>query len=78
MKNGRPHVVALVTGQLAALTDSEPEEFDLYPADSSGVNFVCRSYESEPWVTLSFGALDDGTPYLYTGGRITPRSSGGR
>jgi hypothetical protein len=75
MADGRLHVVTLITGQLGSLTDSEPEEFDLYPADSSGDNFVCRSHERQPWSTLSFGALGDGAPYLYSGGRITLRVS---
>jgi CubicO group peptidase (beta-lactamase class C family) len=74
MSDGRLHVVALVTGQLGVVLDAEPEEFDLYPADASGGNFVCRSHENEPWATLSFGTLDGGVPYLYMGGRITLRA----
>ncbi len=74
MSDGALHVVALLTGQLALVRDSEPEEFDLYPADASGDNFVCRSHENEPWATLSFGTLDGGAPYLYVGGRITLRT----
>jgi hypothetical protein len=73
MRDGVLHATALVTGALAELRELEPEEFDLHPADLSGDNFVCRSHEREPWTTLSFGALEDGTPYLYTGGRITLR-----
>jgi CubicO group peptidase (beta-lactamase class C family) len=36
-------------GPLAVVTEAEPEEFDLLPADSSGDNFVGRSRVGEPW-----------------------------
>jgi CubicO group peptidase (beta-lactamase class C family) len=72
--DGGLHAVVLVTGELAVLTEAEPEEFDLLPADSSGDNFVCRSYEGEPWTTVSFSVLDGGQPYLFTGGRVTLRA----
>ena len=69
-------MVLTMTGHLAALTASEPEDLFLYPAEppgSSGTRFVLRSREDEPWVPLSFGQLGDGTPYLYVSGRVTPR-----
>ena len=66
-------MVLTMTGELAALTATEPEQLVLFPADSSGANFVCRSRDDEPWVPLSFGALADGTPYLFMSGRVTPR-----
>ena len=72
MRDGRLHCVVLTTGPLAENRDSEPEEFYLYPADASGDNFVCRSFDDQPWSTISFGALDDGTPYCYNG-RVTLR-----
>ena len=74
--DGQLRAVFETTGPLGAIRDSEPEEADLYPADSSGDNFVCRSHDAEPWVPLSFGALADGRPYLYMGGRITLRAGG--
>jgi hypothetical protein len=61
------------TGELATLSESVPEELILHPADGSGANFVCRSYDREPWMPVSFGQLADGTPYLFGGGRVTPR-----
>lgn len=73
-RGGRLHGVVTTTGQLAAVREAEPEEFDLYPADLSGDNFVCRSHDDEPWTTVSFGRLSDQTPYLYAGGRITLRA----
>jgi len=76
VRNGQLRIVLTMTGNLAALTDSEPEELPLYPADpfdSSGTRFVLRSRDDEPWVPLSFGQLGDGTPYIYLSGRITPR-----
>jgi CubicO group peptidase (beta-lactamase class C family) len=73
VRDGRLHMVLTMTGELAALTAAEPEQLVLFPADSSGANFVCRSRDDEPWVPLSFGALADGTPYLFMSGRVTPR-----
>jgi hypothetical protein len=74
--NGQLRIVLTMTGNLAALTESEPEELPLYPADSfdsSGTRFVLRSRDDEPWMPLSFGQFGDGTPYIYLSGRITPR-----
>ena len=71
--DGKLRAVLTMTGNLAALTDSEPEELILHPADSSGTRFVVRSRDDEPWVPLSFGQLTDGTPYIYLSGRVTPR-----
>jgi CubicO group peptidase (beta-lactamase class C family) len=73
VRDGRLHMLLTMTGELAALTGTEPEELVLYPADSSGADFVCRSRGDEPWVPLSFGELADGTPYLFMSGRVTPR-----
>jgi CubicO group peptidase (beta-lactamase class C family) len=72
--DGRLRAVALVTGQLAVVTEAEPEEFDLLPADSSGDNFVCRSRVGEPWTAVSFGVADGGRPYIFAGGRVTLRT----
>ncbi len=74
VRDGRLHAVVTPTGQLAAMRDADPEEFDLYPADSSGESFVCRSFDDEPWTAVSFGRLADQTPYMYVGGRITLRA----
>ena len=73
VRDGGLHVIVTPTGGLAALIDSQPMELSLCPADASGVNFVCRTHDDQPWSPLSFGALADGTPYLFLGGRITPR-----
>jgi CubicO group peptidase (beta-lactamase class C family) len=73
VRDGRLHLVITVTGELADLFDSEPAELILYPADSSGDRFVLRSDENDPWISLSFGHLPGGTPYLYFTGRVTPR-----
>jgi len=73
VRDGQLRIVLTVTGNLAALTDSEPEELFLRPADSSGTRFVLRSHDDEPWVPLSFGQFGDGTPYIYLSGRVTPR-----
>jgi CubicO group peptidase (beta-lactamase class C family) len=73
VRDGRLHGIATPTGELAALREAEPEEFDLYPADLTGDSFVCRSFDDEPWAPVSFGRLADQTPYLYSGGRVTLR-----
>ena len=73
VRDGRLHMVLTITGELAALTAAEPEQLVLFPADSSGANFVCRSRDGEPWTPLSFGELADGTPHLFMSGRVTPR-----
>jgi CubicO group peptidase (beta-lactamase class C family) len=67
------HMILTPTGELARITDSQPMELSLYPADTSGLNFVCRTHQDQPWNPLTFGCLADGTPYLFLGGRVTPR-----
>ena len=71
-----------MTGNLAALTDSEPEDLILHPAepfnpfdpiDSSGTRFVLRSRDDEPWAPVTFDRLADGTAYLFMSGRVAPR-----
>ena len=74
VRDGRLHLRLTATGDLATLTEAQPEELVLYPADASGVNFVCRSRDDEPWIPVSFGQLTDRTPYLFAGGRVTPRT----
>jgi len=74
VRDGQLRMVLTTTGPLADLIDFEPEELALYPADSSGLHFVLRSHDDEPWVPLSFGQLEDRTPYLYLGGRVTLRA----
>lgn len=73
-RDGRLHVILTPTGELATLTDSAPMELSVCPADASGLNFVCRSHDDQPWSPLTFGWLPDGTPYLFLGGRVTPRT----
>jgi CubicO group peptidase (beta-lactamase class C family) len=73
VRDGQLRMVATTTGELAAITDSQPEELILHPADSSGTNFVCRSHEDEPWTPLSFGRTADQSCYLFLGGRVTRR-----
>jgi hypothetical protein len=75
VRDGQLRMTLTMTGNLAALTASEPEDLLLHPADSSGTRFVLRSRDDGPWVPLSFGQLGDGAPYLYLGGRVTPRTA---
>ena len=87
VRDGQLRMVLTMTGNLAALTDSEPEDLVLYPAeppdpagssDSPGTRFVLRARDDEPWMPLSFAELGDGTPYIYLSGRVTPRTGLGR
>jgi CubicO group peptidase (beta-lactamase class C family) len=48
--------------------------FDLHLADAGGDNFVARSRDTDPWTPVSFARLADQTPYLYLGGRVTPKA----
>ena len=73
VRDGQLRMVVTMTGNLAALTDSEPEEVILHRADSSGTRFVLRSGDEDPWVPLSFGQFGDGRLYIYLSGRVTPR-----
>jgi CubicO group peptidase (beta-lactamase class C family) len=74
-RDERLHVTITPTDRLAALTDQAPEEFVLYQADPSGVNFLYRSGHDEPWTPVSFGQLGNGTPYLFLGRRVAPRTA---
>jgi CubicO group peptidase (beta-lactamase class C family) len=74
VRGDRLHVLSSMTGDRAALDDEGPVEFTLHPADSGGDNFVFRRHDRQPWTPLIFGRLGDETPYLYTGGRVTPRT----
>jgi CubicO group peptidase (beta-lactamase class C family) len=73
VRDGQLRMVLTMTGTLAGLVDSVPEELILHPADSSGRRFVLRSHEGEPWIPVSFGQLEDRSPYLYLGDRVTLR-----
>jgi CubicO group peptidase (beta-lactamase class C family) len=63
------------TGELAELS-SEPnvKEFELLPLDDSGDRYVFRYHESQPWAPVSFATFADGAPYLFLGGRATPKA----
>jgi len=74
IQDGRLHLAATTTGDLATLIEATPEDLILYPADTSGLNFVCRSHDNERWTPLNFGQLPDRTPYLFLSGRVTPRT----
>jgi CubicO group peptidase (beta-lactamase class C family) len=74
VRDGRLHVVSSTTGDRAEFDEDGPMEFELHPVDSTGDNFVFRRLDWQPWTPVIFGQLGDQTPYLYTGGRVTPRA----
>jgi CubicO group peptidase (beta-lactamase class C family) len=71
------HALITMTGARGEFSENEPEDVVLHPADASGDNFVCRSLERDPWTAVSFARLEDGTPYIRVGDRITLRAEGG-
>jgi CubicO group peptidase (beta-lactamase class C family) len=75
VRDGRLRLLLTATDELAMLTEAQPEELILYPADASGLNFVCRLQDYDPWAPVSFGHLADRTAYLFGGGRLTPRTA---
>jgi hypothetical protein len=58
--------------EIPGLDLGEPEPVVLYPADSTGDNFLFRYSEHGAWVPARFGRLSDQTPYVYVGGRVVP------
>jgi CubicO group peptidase (beta-lactamase class C family) len=73
VRDGLLHVIPGLTDARETFSDDEPKEFDLHPTDATGDRFVGRLYDSQPWSPVVFGRLDDQTPYIYAGGRITLR-----
>jgi CubicO group peptidase (beta-lactamase class C family) len=74
VRDGRLHLLSGAARDRAAFSQEGPHEFDLHPVDATGDHFVCRRRDGEPWNPLVFGQLSGQVPYLYTGGRITPRA----
>jgi CubicO group peptidase (beta-lactamase class C family) len=71
VRAGALHLNAAMTGDRAKFSYDGPQEFVLYPADSSGDRFVYRPHGTEPWTPVLFGQLDGLGPYVFTGGRLT-------
>ena len=61
------------TGDRLAIAEEPTHEYRLYPADRSGERFVMRETEGQPWVPVTFARQRDGSPYLFTSGRVTPK-----
>jgi CubicO group peptidase (beta-lactamase class C family) len=75
MHDGGLRLTWTVIGELAAVTPEPVQVFDLVPADASGDRFVFKEHPDLPWVPLTFASFADGTPYLFCGGRATPKST---
>jgi CubicO group peptidase (beta-lactamase class C family) len=73
LRDGTLRVLSEPTGARLAFSEGA-EEFDLHPADAGGDNFVARTRDEDPWTAVSFARLADQTPYLYLGGRVTPKT----
>jgi len=73
VRDGLLHLFSGPADDRDAFSDEGPHEFDLYPADATGEHFVARSDDRQPWSSLVFGRLAGRAPYMFLGGRITPR-----
>lgn len=67
-------LTSIATGELARLS-GEPErsEYELLPLDESGDRYAFREHDAQPWATVTFDRFGDGTPYVFVGGRVTPK-----
>jgi CubicO group peptidase (beta-lactamase class C family) len=74
VRDGGLHVLSGASDDRASFAEEGTHEFELHPADGTGDNFVCRSDDGLPWSPLVFGRLGGQAPYLFLGGRITPRA----
>lgn len=61
-------LTATPTGELAG--HAPVERLPLVPRDGSGDAFVRRTADSDPWSTVTFGTMPDGTPMLFAQGRV--------
>ncbi|MGA9346873.1 MAG: serine hydrolase domain-containing protein [Nocardioidaceae bacterium] len=69
----RLQLVSTMLGDRALIGDEGPQTLELHPVDGTGDNFVCRAHPQEPWTAVSFARSADGSAYVHTGGRMTPR-----
>jgi CubicO group peptidase (beta-lactamase class C family) len=76
VEGGVAMLTSHATGDRLAIAEEPMHEYRLYPADRSGERFVLRETEAQPWVPVTFARQPDGTPYLFTSGRVTPKVSG--
>jgi len=70
----RLHLTVSATGDRAAFADDPVHEYDLRPVGESGDRFALQESPGQPWTPLEFAEFADGTPYLFSGGRVTPRA----
>jgi hypothetical protein len=61
------------TGDRVAFAKEPAQEYELHPADTSGYRLVVQDAPGQPWAPVTFTRLADGTPYLFAGGRVTPK-----
>jgi len=62
------------TGELAELSSGpDVTEYALLPLDESGDRYALREHDGQPWVPVTFDRFADGAPYVFVGGRTTPK-----
>jgi CubicO group peptidase (beta-lactamase class C family) len=74
VRDGELHLLSTMTVSLDDTVDFEPEDVILHPCGTTGDRFVGRSRPEEEWTEFVFARLDNGTPYLHVGGRLSPRA----
>jgi CubicO group peptidase (beta-lactamase class C family) len=71
VEDGLPALRAALDGELAALFPDDPQHIPLV-ARAPG-RYLFREPGDQSWTPVDFFALADGTEYLFTGSRLTPR-----
>ncbi|MDO9455908.1 serine hydrolase [Nocardioides sp.] len=66
--DGALRLTATPTGDLAG--HDAVEHHVLVPRDDTGDAFVRRSADTDPWSTVTFGSMPDGTAMLFAQGRV--------
>jgi CubicO group peptidase (beta-lactamase class C family) len=73
VEGGAAVLTSHATGDRLAIAEEPTHEYRLHPADRSGERFVMREADGQPWVPVAFSFQQDGTPYLFSSGRVTPK-----
>lgn len=73
LEGGAAMLTSHATGDRLAIAEEPTHEYRLHPADPIGERFVMRETDGQPWVPVTFARQHDGTPYLFTSGRVTPK-----
>ena len=73
LDRGVPVLTSRATDDRLAFAEEPVHAYRMYPSDRSGERFLIRESEHQPWVPVTFARQPDGSPYLFTSGRVTPK-----